>query len=81
MALVSPVAFDLLAAFLDVSKAAAGVALLLVCVAVTSHVTTFAAVVAQRLALLAGVLAGSGEVATLPTVVTGCIRRRHTALS
>lgn len=43
--LAAPVAFDLLAAFLDVSEAAAGVALLLVCVAVTSHVTTLAAVV------------------------------------
>lgn len=69
---VSPVAFDLLAAFLDVSEAAAGVALLLVGVAVAGHVTTLATVVAQRLALLPGVLAVSGDVATLPTVVTGC---------
>lgn len=54
------------------SEAAAGVALLLVGVAVAGHVTTLATVVAQRLALLPGVLAVSGDVAALPTVVTGC---------
>lgn len=62
------------------SEAAAGVALLLMCVAVTSHVATLATVVAQRLALLAGILAVSGDVAALPTVVTGCKRRRHLAM-
>lgn len=78
---VSPVAFDFLAAFLDMTEAAAGVALLLVRVAVTSHVTTLATVVAQRLALLAGVLAVSGDVAALPTVVTCCKRGRQPAVS
>lgn len=68
----SPVAFDSLAAFLDVSKAATGVALLLMGVAVASHVSTLAAVVALRFSLLPGVLAVSGDVTAFATVVTGC---------
>lgn len=68
----SPVAFDFLAAFLDVSKAATGVALLLMGVAVAGHVSTLPTVVALRFSLLSGVLAVSGDVAAFATVVTGC---------
>lgn len=68
--LAAPVALDFLAAFLDVTEAAAGVALLLVgVVAVAGHVTGFAAVVADLLPLLLGLLAVPGDVAASAAVV------------
>lgn len=68
--LSAPVALDLLAALLDVSEAAAGVALLLVSVlAVAGHMTGFATVVADLLALLLGLLAVPGDVSASATVV------------
>lgn len=73
-----PVALDLLTALLDVSEAAAGVALLLVgVVTIARHVTGLAAVVAQLLALLLGLLAVSGDVTSSAAVVAGC-RKDHT---
>ena len=66
----SPVALDLLAAFLDVTEASAGVALLLVgVVAVPSHVARLAAGVAHLLPLLLGLLALPGDVAAAAAVV------------
>lgn len=68
--LATPVALDLLAALLDVSEAAARVALLLVSViAVARHVTRFPAVVANLLALLLRLLAVPGDVAASAAVV------------
>lgn len=68
--LAAPVALDFLAALLDVSEAAAGVALLLVgVVAVAGHVTGFTAVVAHLLPLLLGLLAVPGDVTASATVV------------
>lgn len=68
--LSTSVTFHLLAQLLDVTKPAAGVALLLVGVrTVTSDVTRFAAGEAQRLPLLLRLLAIAGNVATPPAVV------------
>jgi len=68
--LATPVTFHLVAKFLDVAKAAAGVALLLVgVIAVAGHVTSFAASVAQLFPLLLGLLAVPGNVATPVAVV------------
>lgn len=72
--LPTPVAFDPVAAFLDVSKAAAGVALLLVgVVTVACHVSSLAAVVAHLLALFLRFLAVSGDVTSSATVITGIL--------
>lgn len=72
--LSAPVALDLLTALLDVSEAAAGVALLLVgVVTIARHVTGLAAVVAQLLALLLGLLAVSGDVTSSAAVVAGIL--------
>lgn len=69
----SPVAFDFLAALLDVSKATAGVALLLVgVVAVPCHVSGLSTVVAQLLSLLLRLLAVSGDVTSSAAVIAGC---------
>lgn len=69
----SPVALDLLTAFLDVTKATTGVALLLVgVVTVTCHVTGLSTVVAHMVALLLWLLTVSGDVTSFATVVTGC---------
>lgn len=72
--LPTPVAFDLVAAFLNVSKAAAGVALLLVgVVAVPGHVAALPTVVAQLLSLLLRLLAVSGDVTCSLAVITGVL--------
>lgn len=79
---ILPVALDFLTALLDVSEAAAGVALLLVgVVAVPRHVTRLATVVAHLLSLLLGLLAVPGDVSGTATVVAGCrddSRWKHT---
>lgn len=68
-----PVAFDLLAAFLDVSEAAAGVTFLLVgVVTVPGHVSSLPTVVAELLPLLLWLLTVSGDVTSSATVITGC---------
>lgn len=71
--LAAPVALDFLTAFLNVSKAATGVTLLLVgMVTVTGHVAGLATVVAHLLPLLLGFLAIPGDVAT-PAAVVACV--------
>lgn len=68
--LTTPVTFHLITDLLDVTKRSTGVALLLIgMVAVTSHVTSFAAGVAQLLPLLFGLLAVARNVATPVAVV------------
>lgn len=65
-----PVALDFFTAFLDVTKAPTGIALLLVgMVTVACHVACLATVVAALLTLLLGLLAISGDVPTPATVV------------
>lgn len=68
----SPVTFHSIAEFLDVAKPTTGIALLLVgMIAVTGHVTSFAAGVAELLSLLFGFLAVPGNVAT-PVAIVAC---------
>ena len=68
----SPVTFDFIAEFLDVTKATAGIALLLVgMVTVTGHVASLATAVAALLPLLFGLLAVPGNMATPVAVVAG----------
>lgn len=70
----SPVALDFLAALLDVSEAAAGVALLLVgVVTIAGHVTGFAAVIATLLSFLFGLFTVSGNMATPVAIVACCV--------
>lgn len=65
-----PVTFHLIAQLLDVAKPTAGVALLLIgVIAVTGHVTSFPASVAELLSLLFGLLAVPGNVTTPVAVV------------
>lgn len=72
--LPTPVAFDFLAAFLDMSETAAGIALLLVgVVAVPGHVSCLPTVVAKLLSLLLRLLAVSGDVTSSATVITGVL--------
>lgn len=72
--LPTPVAFDLLTAFLDVTKATTGVALLLVSmVTVTCHVTSLSTVVAHMVTLLLWLLTVSRDVTSFATVVTGVL--------
>lgn len=67
----SPVALDLLTAFLDVSEAAAGVALLLkAMVALLGHVSGLPTVVAQLFLLLLRFLTVFGDVTSSAAVVT-----------
>lgn len=74
-----PVTFHLIAKFLDVAKPTTGVALLLVgMITVASHVTSFAAGVAQLLPLLFGLLAIPGNVATPVAVVACCTEKKKT---
>lgn len=68
--IATPVAFHLIAHFLDVTNLTAGVALLGVCmVTVAGHVAGFAADVAELLPLLFGLLAVPGNMATPVAVV------------
>lgn len=71
--LTTPVTFHLITKFLDVTKPAARVALLLIgVIAVTGHVAGFAARVAELLPLLFGLLAVPGNVTTSVAIVA-CI--------
>lgn len=74
--MVSPVTFHFIATFLDVTKPAAGVALLLGgMIAVTGYVTSFSTVVAHVLPLPFGLLAVPGNVTT-PVAVVACCREK-----
>lgn len=66
----SPVTFHLFTKFLDVTKATAGVTLLLIgMVTVTGHMSSFATAEAELLSLLLRLLAVPGNVTTPVTVV------------
>lgn len=68
----SPVTFDFITKFLDVAKATAGIALLLVgMVTVAGHVASLATAVATLLPLLLGLLAVTGNMAAPVAVVAG----------
>lgn len=68
----SPVTFYFITKFLDVAKASAGIALLLVgMVAVAGHVASLATAVATLLPLLLGLLAVTGNMAAPVAVVAG----------
>lgn len=72
--LTTPVALDLGAVFLDVSKLPARIALLFVrVVTVTSQVAWFATVVAALLPLPLGLLAVLGDVAPSAAVIAGIL--------
>lgn len=72
--LATPVTFYFITKFLDVAKASAGIALLLVgMVAVAGHVASLATAVATLLPLLLGLLAVTGNMAAPVAVVAGIL--------